>query len=91
MLIDKIKRKGDTMKNTNPVWYVVIALTIWCTWNSVKSSDSFTALSRLGDEVSIMTREVGHLMDRIQTLEEFEPAEVIKEVEIPDVIEAIIE
>jgi len=91
MLIDKIKRKGDTMKNTNPVWYVVIALTIWCTWNSVKSSDSFAVLSTMRTEVSIMTREVGYLMDRIQALEEFEPAEVIKEVEIPDVIEAIIE
>ena len=79
------------MKNTNPVWYVVIALTIWCTWNSVKSSNSFAVLSTLGDEVSIMTREVGYLMDRIQALEEFEPAEIIKEVELPDVIEAIIE
>ena len=88
MLIDK---KGDTMKNTNPVCYVVIALTIWCTWNSLKSSNSFKALSRVSDEVSIMTREVGYLMDRIQALEEFEPAEVIKEVEMPDVIEAIIE
>ena len=79
------------MKNTNSVWYVVIALTIWCTWNSVKSSNSFAVLSRLGDEVSIMTREVGYLMDRIQTLEEFEPAEIIKEVEIPIKVEALIE
>ena len=91
MLINKIKRKGDTMKNTNPVWYVVIALTMWCTWNSVKSSNSFAVLSTLGDEVNIMTREVGHLMDRLQVLEDFEPAEVIKEVELPDAIEAIIE
>ena len=83
--------KGDTMKKANPVWYVVIALTIWCVCNSVKSSNSFIALSRVSDEVSIMTREVGYLMDRIQALEEFEPAEAIKEVEIPDVIEAIIE
>ena len=87
----KKKEKGDTMKNTNPVWYVVIALTIWCTWNSVKSSNSFIALSRVSDEVSIMTREVGYLMDRIQALEEFEPAEIIKEVEIPAEVEAIIE
>ena len=79
------------MKNTNPVWYVVIALTIWCTWNSVKSSNSFAVLSTMRTEVSIMTREVGYLMDRLQALEEFEPAEVIKEVELPDVIEAIIE
>ena len=79
------------MKNANPVWYVVIALTIWCTWNSVKSSNSFAVLSTLGDEVSIMTREVGYLMDRLQALEEFEPAEIIKEVEMPDVIEAIID
>ena len=79
------------MKNANPVWYVVIALTIWCTWNSVKSSDSFAVLSTLDTEVSIMTREVGYLMDRLQVLEEFEPAEVIKEVELPDAIKAIIE
>ena len=79
------------MKSTNPVWYVVIALTIWCTWNSVKSSNSFAVLSTLSTQVSIMTREVGYLMDRLQALEEFEPAEVIKEVETPDVIEAIID
>ena len=79
------------MKNTNPVWYVVIALTIWCTWNSVKSSNSFVVLSTLGDEVSIMTREVGYLMDRLQALEEFEPAEIIEEIELPDAIKAIIE
>tara|TARA_R100000781_G_scaffold29391_3_gene21510 strand:+ start:557 stop:796 length:240 start_codon:yes stop_codon:yes gene_type:complete len=79
------------MKNTNPVWYVVIALTIWCTWNSVKSSNSFAVLSMVKTEVSIMTREVGFLMDKIQALEEIEPADVVKEVEIPDVIEAIIE
>ena len=79
------------MKNTNPVWYVVIALTIWCTWNSVKSSDSFAVLSTMRTEVSIMTREVGYLMDRIQALEEFEPTEVIKEVEIPNAVKAIIE
>ena len=85
------KEKGDTMKNANPVWYVVIALTIWCTWNSVKSSDSFAVLSTLGDEVNIMTREVGFLVDKVQALEEFDPVEVIKEVELPDAIEAIIE
>ena len=79
------------MKNTNPVWYVVIALTIWCTWNSVKSSNSLAVLSMVKTEVSIMTREVGYLMDRIQALEEFEPAEIIKEVETPDVIDVIID
>ena len=88
MLIDK---KGDTMKNTNPVWYVVIALTIWCTWNSVKSSNLIAVLTTLDTEVSIMTREVGFLMDKIQSLEEIEPADVVKEVEIPDAVKAIIE
>ena len=79
------------MKNTNPVWYVVIALTIWCTWNSVKSSDSFAVLSTLGDEVNIMTREVGFLMDRLQVLEEIKPSDIVKDVEIPDAVKAIIE
>mgnify|MGYP003650761398 CR=1 FL=1 len=71
------------MKNANPVWYVVIALTIWCTWNSVKSSNSFAVLATLDTQVSVMTREVGFLMDRLQVLEEVKPADVIKEVEIP--------
>ena len=79
------------MKKANPVWYVVIALTIWCVCNSVKSSNSLAVLSMVKTEVSIMTREVGYLMDRIQALEEFEPAEIIKEVEIPAEVEAIIE
>ena len=79
------------MKNTNPVWYVVIALTIWCTWNSVKSSNSFAVLSTLDTEVSIMTREVGFLMDRLQAIEEIDISNVIKEVEIPDVVKAVTE
>jgi hypothetical protein len=79
------------MKSTNPVWYVVIALTIWCTWNSVKSSNSFAVLSTLSTQVSIMTREVGFLTDKLQVLEEIEPADVVKQVEIPDAVKAIIE
>ena len=79
------------MKNTNPVWYVVIALTIWCICNSVKSSDSFAALTTLDTQVSIMTREVGFLMDKIQVLEEIEPADIVKQVEIPAAVKAIIE
>ena len=77
------------MKNTNPVWYVVIALTIWCTWNSVRSSNSFIALSRVSDEVSIMTREVGYLMDRIQALESIEPEVIVKEVKVEVPVEVI--
>ena len=79
------------MKKSNPVWYVVIALTIWCTWNSAKSSNSFAVLSRLDTEVSIMTREVGFLMDRSQAIEEIDISNVIKEVEIPDVVKAVTE
>ncbi len=90
MLIDK--EKGDTMKKANPVWYVVIALTIWCTWNSVKSSNLISVLTTLDTEVSIMTREVGFLMDRLDVLETIEPEEVIREeVELPVEVKAVIQ
>ena len=79
------------MKNANPVWYIVIALTIWCTWNSVKSSNSFAVLATLDTQVSVMTREVGFLVDRLKVLEEIKLSDVVKEVEIPAAVKAIIE
>ena len=49
------------MKKANPVWYVVIALTIWCTWNSVKSSNLVTVLATL-DTVAPGSKAVAQII-----------------------------
>ena len=75
------------MKNTNPVWYIVIALSIWCTWNSVGCNKLTSLANDVRTEQKVVLREVAHLMDRLQTLENIEPEvivkEIIKEIEVP--------
>ena len=75
------------MKKTNAVWYVVIALTIWCTWNSVGKNNLVTALSYVEAQQEIMVRETAYMTDRLYALENAEPEvfvkEVIKVVEVP--------
>ena len=68
------------MKNTNPVWYVVIALTIWCIWNSVGCNKLVSVANDIRTEQQVVVREVSHLMDRLQSLENIEPEVIIKEV-----------
>ena len=76
------------MKNkVNSVWYIVIALTIWCVWNSVGSNKVVSTLNDIRTEQKVVLQEVAHLMDRLKTLENIEPEvivkEVIKEVKVP--------
>ena len=68
------------MKNTNPVWYIVIALTIWCVWNSVGGNKVVSTLNDIRYEQKVVLQEVAHLMDRLRTLEEIEPEVIVKEV-----------
>ena len=68
------------MKNTNPVWYIVIALSIWCTWNSVGCNKLTSLANDVRTEQKVVLREVAHLMDRLQTLENIEPEVIVKEI-----------
>ena len=87
------------MKNTNPVWYIVIALSIWCTWNSVGCNKLTSLANDVRTEQQVVLREVAHLMDRLQTLENIEPEVIVKEiikevevevpVEVKDVLDVI--
>ena len=85
------------MKKTNPVWYVVIALTIWCITNSVARNNFVATLSDVQTQQQVMLQEVAHLMDRLQTLEEIEPEVIVKEiikevkVEVPVEVKGILE
>jgi len=75
------------MKNTNAVWYVVIALTVWCTWNSVGKNNLASEVLDIDAKTSIILRETAYMTDRLHALENAEPEvivkEVIKEVEVP--------
>ena len=83
------------MKKANPVWYIVIALTIWCVWNSVGSNKVVSTLNDIRTEQKVVLQEVAHLIDRLQALENIEPKvivkEVIKEVEVPSKIKELVE
>ena len=48
------------MKKTNPVWYVVIALTIWCITNSVARNNFVATLSDIQTQQQVMLQEVAN-------------------------------
>ena len=85
------------MKNTNPVWYIVIALSIWCTWNSVGCNKLTSLANDVRTEQQVVLREVAHLMDRLQALENIEPEVIVKEiikevaVEVPSEVKDVID
>ena len=85
------------MKNTNPVWYIVIALSIWCTWNSVGCNKLTSLANDVRTEQKVVLREVAHLMDRLQALENIEPEVIVKEiikevaVEVPSEVKDVID
>lgn len=77
------------MKKTNPVWYIVIALTIWCVWNSVARNNLVSSLLDVQTQQQIVLREFAYLTDRIQALEEIEPEVIVKEVKVEVPVEVI--
>ena len=77
------------MKKTNPVWYIVMALTIWCVWNSVARNNLVSSLLDVQTQQQIVLREFAYLTDRIQALEEIEPEVIVKEVKVEVPVEVI--
>ena len=73
------------MKDTNPVWYVVIALTIWCVTNSVARNNFVKTLSGIQQQQEVMVMEFSNLATKLEELENIEPKVIVKEVikEIP--------
>mgnify|MGYP003140005782 CR=1 FL=1 len=77
------------MKKTNPVWYIVMALTIWCVWNSVARNNLVSSLLDIQTQQQIVLREFAYLTDKIQALEEVEPEVIVKEVKVEVPVEVI--
>ena len=48
------------MKSTNPVWYIVIALTIWCVWNSVANNKLISLANDVRTEQRVVLQEIAH-------------------------------
>ena len=73
------------MKNTNAVWYVVMALTAWCLWNSISTNNLVSEITAVDDKTSIIIRETAYMTDRLYALENAEPEVIVKEVvkEVP--------
>ena len=73
-------------KNTTTLYCLVLMLTVWCTWNTVKSGNLLTFVGDIKSNSDLLSREVGYTIDRIQALELKKPEvvvrEVIKEVEV---------
>ena len=68
-------------KNTNTLYCLVVMLTIWCTWNSVKSGNLIKEVSDLTVNVHLFEREVASLIDRLDAFEQREMLKEIKELE----------
>ena len=81
------------MKDTNPVWYVVIALTIWCVTNSVARNNFVKTLSGIQQQQEVMVVEFSELANKLEELKNIEPKVIIKEVikEIPAEIKGVID
>ena len=77
------------MKKTNPVWYIVMALTIWCVWNSVGKNNLASSLLDIQTQQQIVIRGFAYLTDRLQALEEIEPEVIVKEVKVEVPVEVI--
>ena len=77
------------MKKTNPVWYVMIVITIWCTWNTAGRYGLVSTLSNVEKQQQLVLREFAYLTDRIQALENIEPEVIIKEVKVEVPVEVI--
>ena len=81
------------MKDTNPVWYVVIALTIWCVTNSVARNNFVKTLSGIQQQQEVMVVEFSELANKLEELKNIEPKVIVKEVikEIPAEIKGVID
>jgi len=81
------------MKDTNPVWYVVIALTIWCVTNSVARNNFVKTLSGIQQQQEVMVMEFSDLSNKLEELKNIEPKVIVKEVikEIPAEIKGVID
>jgi predicted methyltransferase MtxX (methanogen marker protein 4) len=81
------------MKDTNPVWYVVIALTIWCITNSVARNNFVKTLSGIQQQQEVMVVEFSDLSNKLEELKNIEPKVIVKEVikEIPAEIKGVID
>ena len=81
------------MKDTNPVWYVVIALTIWCVTNSVARNNFVKTLSGIQQQQEVMVVEFSDLSNKLEELKNIEPKVIVKEVikEIPAEIKGVID
>ena len=81
------------MKDTNPVWYVVIALTIWCVTNSVARNNFVKTLSGIQQQQEVMVVEFSDLSNKLEELKNIEPEVIVKEVikEIPAETKGVID
>ena len=75
------------MKYTKTMLVSIIALILWCGWNTIASNDAVKTSAHARTQQKILLREVSHLTDRLTALEQLEPEvivkEVIKEVKVP--------
>ena len=76
-------------KQTNAICCVLLMLTIWCTWNSVKNNKVLTFAKDVYSECQLVMREISHATDRLTSLELLEPKIITKEVEVIKEIEVI--
>ena len=76
-------------KQANTIYCILLMLTIWCTWNSVKSNKVSQFASKVYSEYQLAIREFSYLTDRVASLELAEPKIITKEIEVIKEVEVI--
>ena len=76
-------------KQTNTIYCLLLMLTIWCTWNSVKNNQVSIFAKELFSDCQLAIREIGFLTDELTNLVLREPKVITKEIEVIKEVEVI--
>ena len=70
-------------KQVATIYCILAMLTIWCTWNSVGTGKLNEWLSKVNTEQKLISRHIGDLIDRVDSIQLKEPdvKSIIKEIE----------
>ena len=57
-------------KHINTLYCLIIMLTVWCTWNSVKNTRFLSEITKYRVEVHLFEREVASLIDSLNIIKQ---------------------
>ena len=73
-----MNKRHSWSNHVKAIYSILAFLTIWCTWNTVKSGNLLSSVLDIKSNSALLSREVGNTIDRLQNLEQ-KATETIKE------------